>query len=64
MEKLNENLPKEFTETDFSLGQYEDELELDTEGASEWLFGQDIIQTIGVAVGFCLFLLVCGGSSI
>ena len=36
-------------------------MELDTQNARNWLFREDIIQTVGVAVGFSVFLLVLGG---
>ena len=59
MEPLEENIPKGVIESVFPLEQEDNEqLELDTENAGEWLFREDIIQIVGLAVGFCVFLLV------
>ena len=36
-------------------------MELDTQEAGQWLFREDLIQTVGVGVGFCVILLGLGG---
>ena len=61
VEPLEENIPKGVIEPVFPLEQNNEQLELDTQNAGNWLFREDIIQTVGVAVGFCVFLLVLGG---
>ena len=61
LEKLEERLPEEVKETEFSLDQSETELDLETGKASSWLLGQDLLQTIGYSVGLFLFLIVCAG---
>ena len=38
-----------------------EQLEIETDNASEWLWQEDVIQIIGISIGFCLFLLVIMG---
>ena len=55
MEPLEENISKGVIEPVFPLEQEDNEqLELDTENAGEWLIREDILQTVGLAVGFCV----------
>ena len=62
MEPLDENIPRGIREPVFPLEKENTEqLELDTERAGGWLFQEDIIQTIGISIGFCIFLLVVMG---
>ena len=61
VESLEENIPKRVIAPIFPLEQDDEQLELETQEAGSWLFREDIIQTVGVAVGFCVFLLVLGG---
>ena len=58
VESLDEDIPKGVTGSSFPLEQNDEELELDTQEAGQWLFREDLIQTVGVGVGFCVFLLV------
>ena len=61
VESLEENIPKRVIEPVFPLEQDDEQLELETQEAGNWSFREDLIQTVGVAVGFCVFLLVLGG---
>ena len=60
VESLEENIPKRVIAPIFPLEQDDEQLELETQEAGNWLFREDLIQTVGVAVGFCVFLLVLG----
>ena len=59
MEPIEENIPEGVREPVFPLEEEDNEhLELDTEKAGGWLFREDVIHTVALAIGFCVFLLV------
>ena len=58
-EQFNNQLPSGLYEQDLqTYDENNEELEMETEGASDWLLREDIVQIIGIAVGFFLFILV------
>ena len=58
-EQFNNQLPSGLYEQDLqTYDESNEELEMETEGASDWLLREDIVQIIGIAVGFFLFILV------
>ena len=61
-EPLNEDIPRGISEPVFPRGHDNTEqLDIETESASGWLWQEDVIQIIGTSIGFCIFLLVVMG---
>ena len=61
-EPLNEKIPSGLSEQVFPREHDNNEqLDIETESASGWLWQEDVIQIIGTSIGFCLFLLVVMG---
>ena len=62
MEPLDENIPRGIREPVFPLEKGgTEQMEFVSERAGGWLFQDDVIQTIGISIGFCIFLLVVMG---
>ena len=58
-EQFNNQLPSGLSERNFQTYQGNNEqLEIETESASDWLLQEDIVQIIGISIGFFLFILV------